>query len=424
MPSADDRVTGSPLHAVPLRKLADRDQALRACRSCGGGRRSAAVERPRLRWANTHVVLRLRRVPPVESAAVAALQSLYNEVFADLDADRGGIRWMRDQLDWQRACLIGEYFMSAISGVQSSLRAAAFSAKRYRQKEYADNDWISRRWDQTRKRPGATPDDLMRDLDRDPAAVEREVEMRAAADHCFHHLVQGLDRLAVCIAVTAALRVKLLELDWSKLTKFARERPGKGHELLRQSQAGEAEQQLLLSLIVDEPAKHGPIDWLAWLLRARNTLTHRPPKTSFALLTSDRKRPTGFSRPFHRQPGWPEMEALLASSQGGGVFEMILNDEPASTLDGLTGSVCGLVEVLADQCTSLVLKRRANPSLLVQPGHQWPDYFEKPLLSFPGYGTSPKARPERAEVRVNLDLGVRMRAFRMLDTRAGDWKPN
>jgi hypothetical protein len=54
-----------------------------------------------MRWANTHVVLRLRRVPPVESSAVAALQSLYDEVFADLDAaDGGGIRWMRDQLDW------------------------------------------------------------------------------------------------------------------------------------------------------------------------------------------------------------------------------------------------------------------------------------------------------------------------------------
>jgi hypothetical protein len=76
----------------------------------------------------------LRRVPSVESAAIAALQSLYNEVFADLDADGDGIRWMRDQLDWQRACLIGNYYMSAISGVQSSLRAAAFSAKRYRQK--------------------------------------------------------------------------------------------------------------------------------------------------------------------------------------------------------------------------------------------------------------------------------------------------
>jgi hypothetical protein len=30
---------------------------------------------------------------------------------------------MHDQLDWQRACLIGNYFMSAISAVQSSLNA-------------------------------------------------------------------------------------------------------------------------------------------------------------------------------------------------------------------------------------------------------------------------------------------------------------
>jgi hypothetical protein len=249
------------------------------------------------------------------------------------------------------------------------------------------------------------------------------VEMLAAADHCFHHLVQGLDRLAVCIAVTGALRVKLLKFHWDELDKFAKERAGKGNDLYRQSAAGESEQQALLSLVIDEAAKHGPTDWLPWLLRARNTVTHRPPKTWFTLVTSDRTRPTGFTRPFHRQPDWPEMEALLTSRQGSGFFEMILNDEPASTLDGLTRSVCGLVEVLAKRCTSLVLKRRANPSLLVQHGHQWVDYFNQPLLNFPGYGTPPKARLDRVDVHVNPELGVRMRAFRMLDTRAGDWKP-
>jgi hypothetical protein len=36
-----------------------------------------------------------------------------------------------DQLDWQRACLIGDYFMSAISGVQSSLNSATLAAKRF-----------------------------------------------------------------------------------------------------------------------------------------------------------------------------------------------------------------------------------------------------------------------------------------------------
>ena len=45
---------------------------------------------------------------------------------------------MLDQLDWQRACLIGNYFMSATSGVHSSLNIAAVAAKRYREKEYAD----------------------------------------------------------------------------------------------------------------------------------------------------------------------------------------------------------------------------------------------------------------------------------------------
>ena len=58
-------------------------------------------------------------------------------------------------------------------------------------------------------------------------------EMLAAIDHCVLHLVQGLDRLAVCVAVTGALRVKLLTLDWNELaelqlTKLCSELKGRG----------------------------------------------------------------------------------------------------------------------------------------------------------------------------------------------------
>jgi hypothetical protein len=59
--------------------------------------------------------------------------------------DAGGIRWMLDQLDWQRARVIGNYFMSAISGVHSSLNTAAAAAKRYRERRTPTNKWISGR---------------------------------------------------------------------------------------------------------------------------------------------------------------------------------------------------------------------------------------------------------------------------------------
>jgi hypothetical protein len=359
----------------------------------------------------------------VQTPAIEALSRLYLEVFEDLDPEGGGIRWMRGQLDWQRACLIGDYFMSAISGVQSSLNGAALAAKHYREKEYADNKWISGRWAETRKHPGVASSDFLGAIVRDRAASERETEMLAAIDHCVLHLVQGLDRLAVCVAVTGALRVKLLTLDWNELAELAEHGAGKGHELSSQPGPGEAEQQALLSLVKDEPSKHGPTDWLPWLLRARSTVIHRPPKTWLALMTSDRGRPTGFSRPFHRQPGWPETEAWL-NSRAGGAFEIILNDEPTSTLDGLTASVCDLVTVLADRCTSLVLKRRVDPSLLVQTGRQWPRYLDKPLLNFPGYGKPPRARLDGVEIHVSPDVGLRMRAFKLLDTQADEWKRN
>jgi hypothetical protein len=70
---------------------------------------------------------------------------MYLESSATWSPDAGGIKWLHDQLDWQRACLIVNFFMSAISGVQSSLNAAALAAKRYREKEDADNKLISGR---------------------------------------------------------------------------------------------------------------------------------------------------------------------------------------------------------------------------------------------------------------------------------------
>ena len=66
---------------------------------------------------------------------------------------------------------------------------------------------------------------------------------------------------------------------------------------------------------------------------ARNTVTHRAPKTSFAMLTSDMGREAGVTRRFPLQPGWAETEAWLKSLRNGDLFGMMLKDGP-------TGASC------------------------------------------------------------------------------------
>jgi hypothetical protein len=246
--------------------------------------------------------------------------------------------------------------------------------------------------------------------------------MTSAAEHCLFRLAQALDRVAVCIAVTGGFRLELLKVDWTVLAKIAEKGHEPGHELRRQPPAGLDKQRDLLTLMRDEPANQGPMDWLAWLLRARNTLTHRPPKTLWAMLTSDRGRDTGLSRPFHRQPGWAEMEALLRTEGPEGLFGMVLKDEPASTLEGLTASTSSLLVALSSACIDVVQARRHDPSVLVQNGGQWPDYFDQPLLHFPGYGNPPKVRMKNARVHLSPDSGDRLNAFRLGNRWASDWK--
>ena len=129
----------------------------------------------------------------VDDVAVE-LDQLYRETMADLDLEGGGIRWMQHQLDWQRGCLIGEYFLSAVTGVRGSIYAAALSADRFREKQHADNHWLASRWAEVRKDPGATRDDYLRAMVRGKAESRRELELLTSADHCFFHLARASKR--------------------------------------------------------------------------------------------------------------------------------------------------------------------------------------------------------------------------------------
>lgn len=116
------------------------------------------------------------------------------------------------------------------------------------------------------------------------------------------------------------------------------------------------------------------------------------------------------------------MEALLRTEGPEGLSGMVLENEPASTLDGLTASTSSLLEALSSACVDVVQARRQDPSVLVQNGGQWPGYFDQPLLHFPGYGNPPKVRMKNARLHVSPDSGDRMNAFRLGDPWASEWK--
>jgi len=356
--------------------------------------------------------------------ALTAVADLERQVQADLDLDGGGIRWMQGQVDWQRSCLIGDYFFAAMQGVRLSLEAAQFARKRSQQKRFSDNQWLRARWDGLRRTPGKTPEDFLTAVyQRNQLEAERELEIHLSAEHCLFHLAQALDRAAACLVVAGAFRLPLLQLDWGKLAAMAAKGAEPGHRLRIQSRAGREQQAATLALIKKEPEAHGPKDWLPWLIRTRNTLTHRAPQTKIALVLEDRGAPSGLTWPFHRQPGWAELEAFMKTAGGEGLNQILLDDDPQSTLDGLFTSTCSLLSVLIEHVVQLSALRRTDPSLLVQTGGQWPGYFDQPVLHFAGYGNSPKVqRGEGLSFNISSVGSLRAQAFRLGDRWASAWR--
>ncbi len=337
--------------------------------------------------------------------AIASLDGLYQRLLDDLDIERHGLRQFHGHTDPPRAALISEYLVASTHGVRMSLADSAFSLSEYREQKFADERWVL---DQLRRVPPGSPSGAyLAAMGRDEPAEKRNRRIRLYSTHVFTHLAQALDRLAAIVVAIGALRTNLLKASWPTLADTRIPELG----VFAQTPEGAARQQNYLAEVLKVANDAGPIDWLPWLLAARNTAVHRAPKIGMNVMTKGSMAHGESSRlvdVFHRQPDWSDIEALATSgAKNEGLDDFLLIQEPNELLKGLVRSTAALADGTVGLSLELWSERTAEPGLLIQPAKQWPRTLNE--LSFPGYD-NPLDIIRTGAVHVSPDLALRMRA--------------
>ena len=75
-------------------------------------------------------------------AATTAMVALKAAISADLVLEESGIGSWNDQIGWRYSALIGDYPLSACSGMCASLADASLAIEKQAETEFSDNHWV------------------------------------------------------------------------------------------------------------------------------------------------------------------------------------------------------------------------------------------------------------------------------------------
>jgi hypothetical protein len=344
------------------------------------------------------------------AGAIASLDGLHQRLLDDLDVERHGLRQLHGHTDPPRVALISEYLVASTHGVRMALADSAFSVSEYSEQTFADDRWVL---DRLRRVPPGSPNDAyLGAIRRDEHAEKRRRRIRLYATHVFIHLAQALDRLAAIVVGIGAVRTDLQKASWPALADARIPEQG----LFAQIPEAAARQRKYLADVLKVANDAGPIDWLPWLLAARNTAVHRAPKIGMNVMTKGSTAHGESSRlvdVFHRQPDWSDIEGLAVSgAKNEGLDDFLLIQEPHELLQGLIRSTAAVADGTVGHSLELWSERTAEPGFLIQPAKQWPRTLNE--LSFPGYD-SPLNIIRTGPVHVSPDLALRMRASGVFD---------
>lgn len=359
----------------------------------------------------------------VHSATSAAL-NLMNEIQDDLDIDQGGIIWWRGYVGWKVSAELGEYLLSACSGVAEAMIKASLAVKEHGEVSFARDDALVRAWRQIGERGGSLDEMLGAHRTLGDAGQRREDRIDAWSEQTIVSLAQALDRAAAVVIIVAGINQNVIRTDWGKLESLAIKAPNNGpHQGLTHGKLADAgtdgrERQNAVLSYVSSASDHGPTDWLPWLIKQRNTMVHRAPRLVLQQMIGSRRQATGIIKPFPRQPDWVGTRAMIEASKTG-LGSMSLDSAPQNVLEGLRGSVSTLLTALLEQSRELWLSRRADPSLIIQPGSSWNPLSKTAVLDFPGYGDPAPA--QTSEIYLHPSLARRLRAARLTDEQVHLW---
>ncbi|MCU1587347.1 MAG: hypothetical protein JWN31_840 [Frankiales bacterium] len=170
---------------------------------------------------------------------------------------------------------------------------------------------------------------------------------------------------------------------------------------------------------VDTVLGRQPTGWLDWTIDMRNTLVHRADR---AMLSYIDARPVRQSvrrlvNLLPRHPRQTDAEAFASGSRRGrrdGMTHLVLQEDTTALMSGTLDCSLALVAELADVLLGTWQKRRADPTLLVQPGQQWKNLWQGPVGTFDGY--KPGSITDLGDqIQVPTEMARRMEAAKLLD---------
>ena len=331
----------------------------------------------------------------------------------DLDGSTGGIAWWSASPLWPtHRAELSHYVVSIVGAVSTNLDEAAVHLHQYRDRAGAENVFQTQR---LRESNGRVPDMRRR---TEPERV-REVAVRAEQAAFFRSIGSVLDTLAGVVIATGALKMDLLKADFGRLRvgsdspSYPRI-PGKADAALRRAlaedgTAGAGAQESLLRSVQAAVTHAGPVEWMQWVLDTRNHFVHRSRWMDVNVLDwPDRRKLPVWVRPLPRSPSAGEGTSINSANR---MDDSYLTEDAETTMSGVLMSVDALTKAIIERCTVLWSKRRNDPFLLLQPGHQW--HQQTPGPRFPGYApSSALAAFRRADaILVNPTDGARFAAL-------------
>lgn len=338
------------------------------------------------------------------------IRSLERLIFQDLDPERFGIGWWKEQLDPPRRILIADQLLLDTSSVPTNLVEATLHRLGA---EQAWQELRARFRDHVRQgRPPGAP------VPRSPVDELPYVSGDLHVAGVFRAVGSALDCLAGTLIGVAALPRPILKADFDRTHHWLAEHGNRHPEWERLAEH--------LDAVIDQA---GPSGWLKWAVDMRNMLVHRgrrltmiaPYMTQYPTLIvppsviADR---TEVAHLLPRDPGRSEVEVLRDTQTTAG---LMLTEDGAKTLIRLVESTIRVVEETSTHLVGLWQRRRADPALLAQPTTQWQEITASRSPGFAGYYPDSAGVIDSGQLHVNPQLGQRMRAAALLNDQRHLW---
>lgn len=345
-------------------------------------------------------------------ADVKSPHELSNAIFRDLDTKKLGIGWWAPHVKTSQRIVTGDYLYRVAGAITTNIAEARLHFH-HLQHCFDEENNFSKYLPIINGRPKLPK----RVKGKDEYWIFM-TELHLAG--FFRALGSVLDCLGASIVGVLALPTDIIKADFGKARRcFAkiRKQPTSEGQLV-QTDFEEHLNEIVVFV--------GPPGWNGWVDKIRNTFVHRARRFQLTRMDHVDTRilnnnggQTVRSIKNLQLPNVPDFTDIEAWS-GDGENNLLLGENATTTINGCYKSVESMATRISKELIEIWAKRRAAPTLLVQPESQW-DKASRNGVPFSGYKTD--APPFSAEsITASPNFIKRLRAASLDGERIHHWK--